>query len=776
MSKDRGGCDRGIAYRQLQPVQAKSDWGYPKLNIRLLPVLLVLLFGCWGTLPARAQEPLPAAGPGTAQGATPTLSQADIDRLLGMLKNDAQRADFVATLEALRRAGGTQPPAQPEQLLPLPPDSLGAQLLLGLSGRIDRFSGQALATLRSLYDLPGLVAWFQAVWESPWMREKALDACLKVLLLLAVGLAGRWLARKLLAPLYRRLGAADHRRLPRRILCALGRFLLDLVPVAAFMAATYAVIVFASPQLTTRLILLSVNNAIIVVGLAMCVVRALLSPDAPSLRPVPFSDATAAWLEVWVRRIVAVAIFGFVAGEAGLVLGMDAITHAFVGKIVWLVVSVLLVLLVVQCRRGVCMALRAPDDARGLWAITRNRAGDFWHVIAIIYVVAAWLVLALEIPNGFQRMLQVSIASFIVIGIAKGLESLLERTLDSYFQPGEAATPDAPGIAARVGRYLPLLRRLAAALLWVLALLLLFEVWGLSPLAWFTSDALGGRLLAALFSIGVTLLVALVVWEMANAGIERHLATLAKSAQTAKSARARTLMPMLRTTLMVAILVAVGIAVLSEVGVNVAPLLAGAGVIGIAVGFGSQKLVQDVITGAFLLFEDAIAVGDVVALGGQSGVVENLTVRSIRLRALDGSIHIIPFSAVTTVTNMTRDYGYAVFDIGVSYGADPDKVATVLRDIGKEMREEDRWAAIIREPLEVMGVEKLADSAVIVRARFKTDPGGRWAVNREFLRRVKQRFDAEGIEIPFPARKVVVEGPPGMSAAVRDAAAAAGAE
>jgi small-conductance mechanosensitive channel len=232
-------------------------------------------------------------------------------------------------------------------------------------------------------------------------------------------------------------------------------------------------------------------------------------------------------------------------------------------------------------------------------------------------------------------------------------------------------------------------------------------------------------------------------------------------------------MPMLRTTLLVAIVLVSALTILSEIGVNVAPLLAGAGVIGIAVGFGSQKLVQDVITGAFLLFEDAIAVGDVVALGGQSGVVEQLSIRSIRLRALDGSIHIIPFSAVTTVTNMTRDYGYAVFDISVSYATDSDRVAQVLRDIGKEMREEDRWAAVIREPLEVMGVEKLAEATVVVRARFKTDPGSRWAVNREFLRRVKQRFDAEGIDTMPSARRVMVEGSPGMSPAARDAAAEA---
>lgn len=738
---------------------------------RALATVLLLAFL---VLPAsiRAQPPDPRQAPASQ----PALSPADIDRLLGMLKDDRERTDFIATLEALRRAAPPQAPAEAVLPLQLPPGSLGAQVLLGVSDRVDHASGLVLSALRGLYDLPGLLDWFQAVWESPWMRNKALDAAQMVLLLLAVGLAGRWLARRLLAALHARLGRAEELRLPVRMLRIILRFLLDLTPVMVFLATTYAVVVLASPQLTTRLILLSVNNAIILVGLVMCVVRALLAPDAPSLRPIRCSDAAAAYLVIWVWRIVSVLVFGLVAADAGLVLGMDATTHAFLGKTVWLIVAALVVVVVLQTRRAVRRAIRAPDGTEGLWATIRNRIGDLWHVVAITYVVAAWLVRALEIPDGFTRMLEVSITSFIIVGIAKGLERLLARTLETYFIPADQVAADLSDIRARLHRYLPLGHRLAVAALWVLAGLLLFEAWGLSPLDWFTSGALGGRLLAALFSIATTIAVALVIWEMANITIERHLKALSKSAQAARSARARTLIPMLRTTMMIAIVIAVVISILSEIGVNVAPLLAGAGVIGIAVGFGSQKLVQDVITGIFLLFEDAIAVGDVVALGGLSGVVENLTVRSIRLRALDGAIHIIPFSAVTTVTNMTRDYGYAVFDIGISYDADPDRAATVLREIGREMREEDRWAAVIREPLEVMGVERLADSAVIVRARFKTEPGGHWAVSREFLRRVKRRFAKEGIEIPFPTRKVVVEDQPGPGGIARAAVARAGAE
>lgn len=721
-----------------------------------------------GTAPAAATTPAPAE-------AAAGLSRADIERLLSMLQDDTQRAAFVANLETLLRASGAAP-APEAALIPLPPGSLGAQLLLGISGRIDHMSHRVLELAQDAYDLPGLVAWFEAVWQSPWLRDKALEASGLVLLLLGVGALGVWAARRALAGPYARLGQAEGLNLLPRLLRVAARFMLDLVSIVVFLATTYTVILLAAPQLTSRLILLSVNNALIIVGIVMCAAKAVLSPSSASLRPLPLSDATAAALLRWFRRLVTVAVSGLVAAEAGLVLGMDPVSHSSAIKIVWAVVSIMLVRLIIRSRRAVRLAIHAPEGARGLWAVTRNRVGDLWHIVAIVYIIAAWLVLAAEIPHGFEGMLQVSVASLLIFGVAKGVETVLGRALDAAFRAGGAMAASRPLLAARALRYLPVLRKVVMALLWTGALLLLFEAWGLGPIDWFKGGALGARLVGAVANIAITVLLSLLIWEGTNVAIERHLATLSRNAQSAKSARVRTLMPMLRTTLLVAIVVVATVTVLSEIGVNVAPLLAGAGVIGIAVGFGSQKLVQDVITGAFLLFEDAIAVGDVVSLGGQSGVVEQLTIRSIRLRALDGSIHIIPFSAVTTVTNMTRDYGYAVFDIGVSYSADPDRVVSVLREIGKEMREEDRWAAVIREPLDVMGVERLADSAVIVRARFKTDPASRWAVNREFLRRVKQRFDAEGIEIPFPSRKVVVEAPPGTSQAVRDAAAAAGSE
>jgi small-conductance mechanosensitive channel len=222
---------------------------------------------------------------------------------------------------------------------------------------------------------------------------------------------------------------------------------------------------------------------------------------------------------------------------------------------------------------------------------------------------------------------------------------------------------------------------------------------------------------------------------------------------------------MLRTALVIVICLVAGLMVLSEIGVNIAPLLAGAGVIGLAFAFGSQKLIQDVITGLFLLLENTMQVGDAVTLGGLSGSVEALSVRTIRLRAVDGSVHMIPFSAVTTVTNMTRDFGYAVLEVPVGLNEESDRIVALLKEIAAELRGEAHWRDLIRDDIEVFGVDKFIASAFIISARIKTTASSRWVVRRECLRRIKLRFDALAIDSPLTSFEVLQREPPTLLAA-----------
>ena len=193
-----------------------------------------------------------------------------------------------------------------------------------------------------------------------------------------------------------------------------------------------------------------------------------------------------------------------------------------------------------------------------------------------------------------------------------------------------------------------------------------------------------------------------------------------------------------------------GILVLGELGVSVAPILGAAGVVGVAVGFGAQSLVKDYFTGFFLLLENQMRQGDVVEAGGKAGVVEEITLRYLRMRDYSGNVHFVPNGSITTVTNMTRGFAQAVVDVGVAYRENVDTAMDVMREVGAQMRADSVFGPKILDDLEIAGVEQWADSAVMLRCRFKVAPIEQWSVRREFLRRLKTAFDTAGIEIPFP--------------------------
>ena len=201
----------------------------------------------------------------------------------------------------------------------------------------------------------------------------------------------------------------------------------------------------------------------------------------------------------------------------------------------------------------------------------------------------------------------------------------------------------------------------------------------------------------------------------------------------------------------VIVVLVAGTLVLGELGISVAPILATAGVAGLAIGFGAQSLIKDYFNGFFILVEDQIREGDVVEIVGKSGLVEEVTLRFVRLRDAEGHVHIIPNGEIKVVTNRTREFATPVVDIGVAYREDTDQVLDVMREAAKAMRADPQWRALIVEDLEVMGVEQMGESAVVLRARLKVVPPiQQWNVRREYLKRVKKAFDERGIEIPFP--------------------------
>ena len=259
---------------------------------------------------------------------------------------------------------------------------------------------------------------------------------------------------------------------------------------------------------------------------------------------------------------------------------------------------------------------------------------------------------------------------------------------------------------------------------------------------------------AAITALRVVLILAL-AWILQAAAnrliriFRRYMQAKAPSAD--EQARIETLARVFRNSGAIVIVIVAGTLILGELGISIAPILATAGVAGVAIGFGAQSLIKDYFTGFFLLLEDQLRQGDVVEVAGKSGLVEEVTLRYVRLRDFEGHVHFVPNGEIKVVSNRTRGYAQAAIDVGVGYSVDIDQALAVMREVGQSMRADAKWQAKIADEVEVLGVEKLDNSAVVLRCRVKVVPAiEQWNVKREFLKRLKKAYDERGIEIPFP--------------------------
>ena len=320
---------------------------------------------------------------------------------------------------------------------------------------------------------------------------------------------------------------------------------------------------------------------------------------------------------------------------------------------------------------------------------------------------------------------------------------------------GESFTPSSPLVRA------PLRLLGLAVFLLVTALLLFpaFEMAGLRPRAGIGLQAFT----AWLFGSGIRVLfIALLSYTLVRVTtllVQRFEFEVARGEGLDALERAKRAKTLGAVVGKVATVMIGGIGVLMilrEFRVDIGPVLAGAGIVGLAVGFGAQTLVRDIITGFFLILEDQVRVGDVAAINGTGGLVEEINLRTMVLRDLEGTVHIFPNGSITSISNRTKDFSFYVVDIGISYGEDTDRVVTVLREVGADLQADPAFAPFVLDAIEILGVDAFADSAVVIKARQKTVPLKQWEVGRELRRRIKKAFDRHGIEIPFPQRVVTI--------------------
>lgn len=711
------------------------------MRLRLIACILATLVLSAFAVPAMAQQTSVDVAE-EAEKAVAPAKKDDLQRVIDLLEDESRRKEL---LENLKSVIAVHVEADAEAA-----PAVGARLLQFLSTKIENAGAQLGHALEVMLDIPQVMALVHTALTDEVQRERWLWNLSKVLFILAAGYISQVVVGALLRRPYALIEAQSPESAISRAFFVTLRMLLDLVVIGAFLAAAYGIMTIAQPQQSGRVIALAIINAIAVSRVVLAVAKMVFAPEVAKMRLFPMGDETANYGYVWCRRLTYLAVYGFFAIETFAALGAAGSAYTLMEGILGLSICLMLIMLVLQNRQAIAGQIRT--DGPPPLGPFRRRLAEVWHLLVIMYLVTIYGVWLLELPGGFEFIVRATLLSFLVVIFAQGAMMVVGRLIRRGFSLSDQQKARFPGLEARANRYLPVLLTISQCVLYGFATLAFLQIWGLNVIDWF-STPLGAALIARLTTIALIIAVAMIIWEVVSAMIERYLsATDTEGNVIHRGQRIQTLLPLLRNVVLIVIAVMVTLTVLSELGVDTGPLIAGAGILGLAIGFGAQTFVKDVITGFFILVEDAVAVGDLVEVGGHRGKVEAMSIRSIQLRDIRGDVHRVPFSEVTSTVNKSKVFSFAFFDIGVAYREDVDHCMNVIREVGDEMQEEPTFAADILESIEIMGLESFDDSAVIIRTRIKVKAGKQRAIQRAFNRLLKKRFDAEGIEIPFPHR------------------------
>ncbi|MGQ7244587.1 mechanosensitive ion channel domain-containing protein [Salinicola sp. V024] len=458
----------------------------------------------------------------------------------------------------------------------------------------------------------------------------------------------------------------------------------------------------------------------------------------------------------WLFALGALVALGDAANAEALVGPLGEGLTAFLSLLANACAAVLLGVFVLVFRRPMRHLIRnRPYSQRQERRATTELIRVFsriWHIPILIMVAVSLIAMIMSAEDSrsafFRAVITAGamIATLVVTGlIHRRSENVRDKPPSEYM--------------ARLARFG---FTLAHLLSWLVFAELAMRVWGSSLWAVGSSAGISQQIAKGVLGLGVTFLLAWLIWILADTAIKHALLRSSRrhGRRVNASARAQTITPLLRNTVFVTIAVIAVIIALANLGVNVTPLLAGAGVIGLAVGFGAQTLVQDLITGLFILIEDSLAIDDFVNLGTHMGTVEALSIRTVKLRDLDGIVHIIPFSQIQGIQNYSREFGIALMRIRIAHHMKIDEAIEIVRGIAEDLRNDPMMRHHIWSALEVQGIESFDAGAAILRVRMRTAPIMQWDVARAFNLRLKQRFDEQGIDLAVPRMSVVMEQTP----------------
>ncbi|MDN3522712.1 mechanosensitive channel protein [Halomonas ramblicola] len=491
-------------------------------------------------------------------------------------------------------------------------------------------------------------------------------------------------------------------------------------------------------------------NAFLVIELLKAGVRMLFASRYEGLRLLPIDSREAGYWNRWIARLIGLVGYGLMVVVPLVNAYVSSAVGQGLGTLIMIGAFLYAVTVVLRNRVRLRDAINAKAERATMAAsrVSLQLFARIWHLFALAYFVMVLVVTLTRPVDALPFVLFATLKTIAAVVVGLLVSNFLTQTIGRRITLHEDLRRKLPLLEPRLNRYVPNALRVIRTVIVVLVAMVVLNAWGAFDLAaWYASEA-GRGLVGKLISVAVILVIAIAVWLALASLIEHKLNP--ETGGGVPSARAQTLLALFRNALAIALITMTAMIVLAEIGINIGPLIAGAGVLGLAIGFGAQKLVQDIITGIFIQVENAMNTGDVVTVGGITGTAEKLSIRSVGIRDLSGTYHLIPFSSVDTVSNYMREFGNHVGEYGIAYRESIDEAIEQLQLAFEDLQASEEHGHKLLEPLNVAGVVALADSSVNIRVVIKTTPGDQWAVGRAYNRLVKLRFDAAGIEIPFP--------------------------
>ncbi len=667
-----------------------------------------------------------------------TLSAAERAELLSRLSDEQARALLSAYLKA---GAGSRADAAESAI-----EQLEAQ-----SERFQENFAAALSAVPQLPLLPALVYDRLTEGRSPL---HPLWVLVFLAVILGVGYGGERVFMRMLAPLKTRLAAtgsgADFLARFARISSLL---ILDLLGLALFAAMALAMFLLAyQGHEPTRLFVLTLLSALVLLRFVIAVSRAVFGFGDGTLQLVALGSDDARVAHRYIVAAGAIGAFGFLGCDLLRMYGLDDEPHRLMTFVVGTLFMLVILVGVWRARHGIADAILPRVEAGESGTSPLPAIVSLWHLPVMLYLLGVY---GMAVFNGFSGAVSgtyAAVASILMVAALPLADRLLCSAMDRLL--GLDAT------AADASR--AILRRAIHILVGLVAVIVLAAIWK-ADIFDVTGTGLGGRIVRAALDIALTGFVGYVAWGLLNAALARHMPEEEEAeiggheGGGAGMTRAGTVLPLFMRFAQISIAVIVVMVALSALGVNIGPLLAGAGIVGIAVGFGAQTLVRDLVSGLFFLIDDAFRRGEYVDIGSVKGTVERINMRSMVLRHHLGPLHTVPYGEIQHLTNFSRDWVIMKLVFRVGYDTDVNKVKKIFKRIGQEMLEHPDMGKDFIEPFKSQGVKAMEESAMIVRGKFMARPGTQFQIRKELYNRVQKAFRENDIE--FAHRRVTVDLP-----------------